>query len=109
MKSVYFWLLGVHLGSNMGPLSGRTSPDMIFGMSFDSLLTSARKRNESKKSQSLRSESMYHSTLKTKQTNIHSNFELFELKGKNLCDLHQTNQKKYVVNANQKIDRHPYS
>ena len=37
---------------------------MIFGMSFDGLMTSARKRNGSKKSQSLGSEIMCHPTLK---------------------------------------------
>ena len=37
---------------------------MMFGLFFDTLMTSAKKRCESKKSQSLGSESMCHSTLK---------------------------------------------
>ena len=66
LKFAYFWHLGLYLGSHRGPLSGRTSPNMIFGMSFDSLMTSARKIHWSKKFQSLRSEVMCHPTLRFK-------------------------------------------
>ena len=64
LKFAYFWLLGVHLGSYRSLLRGWTFSNIIFGMSFDSLMTSARKINGSKKSQSLRSEIMCHPTLK---------------------------------------------
>ena len=65
LKFAYFWHLVVYLGSHRGPLSGRTSPKMIFGMSFDSLMTIARKRNGSKKSQSLGSDIKRHITLRS--------------------------------------------
>ena len=64
LKFAYFWLLGVHLGSHRGPLRDRTLQNMIFWMFFDSLMTIARKRNGSKKSQSLGSEIMCHPTLR---------------------------------------------
>ena len=64
LKFAYFWLLGVHLGSQRGPLRDSTLQNMTFGMSFDSLMTIARKRNGSKKSQSLGSDIMCHITLK---------------------------------------------
>ena len=64
LKSAYFWLLGVHLGSHRSPLRSGTSPNMIFGMSFDSLMPSTRKINGSKKSQSLGSDIKCHITLR---------------------------------------------
>ena len=63
LNFAYIWLLGVHLGSHRGSLRSRTPPNIIFEMSFYSLMTSARKRNGSKKSQSLGSEIMCHSKL----------------------------------------------
>ena len=50
-KFVYFWLLWVHLGSHRGTLRVRTLPNMIFWIFFDSLMTSVRKRNGSRRSQ----------------------------------------------------------
>ena len=64
LKFAYFWLLGVHLRSHKGPLRDRTLQNMIFWMSFDSLMTIARKRNGSKKSQSLGSDIKRHITLR---------------------------------------------
>ena len=64
LKFAYFWHFGVHLGSHRGPLRDRTLQNMTFGMSFDSLMTIARKRNGSKKSQSLGSDIKRHITLK---------------------------------------------
>ena len=71
LKSAYFWLLGVHLGSHRSPLRSGTSPNMIFGMSFDSLMPSTRKINGSKKSQSLGSDIKCHITLKVQQCTLH--------------------------------------
>ena len=65
LKFAYFWLLGVHLGSYRGPLRDRFLHNMIFGMSFDSLMPSTRKINGSKKSQSLGSDIKCHITLKS--------------------------------------------
>ena len=64
LKFAYFRVFLITFGLPQGPLRSRTSPNMIFGMSFDGLMTSARKRNGSKKSQSLGSEIMCHPTLK---------------------------------------------
>ena len=67
LKFAYFWLLGVHLGSQRGHLRDSTLQNMMFGMSFDSLMTIARKRNGSKKSQSLGSDIKRHITLRSKE------------------------------------------
>ena len=67
LKFAYFRVFLITFGLPQGPLRSRTSPNMIFGMSFDGLMTSARKRNGSKKSQSLGSEIMCHSMLKLKK------------------------------------------
>ena len=66
LKFAYFRVFLITFGLPQGPLRNRTSPNMIFGMSFDGLMTSARKRNGSKKSQSLGSEIMCHPTLRFK-------------------------------------------
>ena len=64
LKFAYFRVFLITFGLLQGPLRSRTSHNMIFGMSFDGLMTSARKRNGSKKSQSLGSEIMCHPMLK---------------------------------------------
>ena len=70
LKFAYFRVFLITFGLLQGPLRSRTSHNMIFGMSFDGLMTSARKRNGSKKSQSLGSEIMCHPTLKVKKTHF---------------------------------------
>ena len=64
LKFAYFRVFLITFGLPQGPLRSRTSPNMIFGMSFDGLMTSARKRNGSKKSQSLGSEIICHPMLR---------------------------------------------
>ena len=65
-----FLAFGATFGLPQDALRSGTSPNMIFGMSFDSLMPLTRKINGSKKSQSLGSEIMCHHTLRLEREEI---------------------------------------
>ena len=70
VKVCIFLAFGGTFGLPQGPPRDRTLQNMTFGMSFDSLMTIARKRNGSKKSQSLGSDIKHHITLKVENQKV---------------------------------------